>query len=163
MQTREELFNNSLKTAYSLSLSFKDCAEHKGYTLDDVRQAALISLWQATKEFDSTRGAKFNTFAYRAMRNDLVDLNQDKARYYPKDLLPITEFMNGRSYEINSTIEANDLFKKISCILNKDQLELLKMYIEGMSHSEIGKYMGTSQQNISARLKTIFNKIKGAL
>ena len=56
-------------------------------------------------------------------------------------------------------LEIIDLIEKISCILTKDQLQLLNLHLEGLSKTEMGRYLGTSQQNISQRLKVIFKKV----
>ncbi len=47
-------------------------AKMPGFTHDDIEQACLVGLWNASRLFDVTRGVKFTTYAVRSMRRTVV-------------------------------------------------------------------------------------------
>lgn len=45
-----------------------------GFDIEDVEQELLVVLWECVKNYDPTKGAKFNTFLQRSLKNRVVSL-----------------------------------------------------------------------------------------
>lgn len=82
MENQMQLFNENLKMVDKMIYSY---VKAHPADADDIKQVALLSLWRAAGAFRDDKGAKFTTFAYRVITNDLNLF----ARKYKKENLDI--------------------------------------------------------------------------
>ena len=70
---KNQLVLDTYGLAVSLALSFH---RSTGVDMDELVSVASVALCNAADSFDAARGVKFSTYAYYAIRNDLVDFTR---------------------------------------------------------------------------------------
>lgn len=102
--TDNEFIKANEKLAYSVASSFF-AYKQADMDIDDIKQMALIYLWEAKEKYDKERGTAFSTFAVPYIRCRLIDhfkkLGAKKnAGYYDRvDLSALTEDGETDGYE----------------------------------------------------------------
>ena len=135
-----------------------------GADRDDIIQEGMIGLFKAVRDFSSSRGVSFKTFAdlcitrqiitavknasrqKHAPLNSYVSLNKSVANEENDDstLLDIIgpgENLNPEEIIINKE-KANILEVKMNQSLSKFELLVVSLYLEGYSYTQIAKALG---------------------
>lgn len=174
---QEKLFNENLCLAYSIAEKFY----REGFYEDfqDIKQIALIGLWKASKYYDNKK-AKFSTFAYKVMLNDIMLYFHRYKKQY-KDLsinIPVSEDYSNNSdpnnimtledkilndFDIDEVITKLDIQEIIKKVLMKEtdkRKEIYNLFLSGKSQNEIAEILGVSRQWVSYVILKIEDKIK---
>ncbi len=142
----------------------------------DARNEAYLALVIAARRFDSERGAKFSTYAYRAITNRLlnlrrtpipaqVDWNALQAEMPTESSYSASEFYKLlRSISDNGfalTVEDRDIFGRVLRLLNQQESGLILLLLFGYTQSEIARMWQVSQATISRRVADVGKKVQG--
>ncbi len=153
-----------------------------GADRDDIIQEGMIGLFKAVRDFSSSRGVSFKTFAdlcvtrqiitavknasrqKHAPLNSYVSLNKSVANEDSDDsmLLDIIgpgENLNPEEIIINKE-KANILEVKMSQSLSKFELLVVSLYLEGYSYTQIAKALGKDTKSIDNALQRIKRKFE---
>lgn len=164
-----ELFNENKNIVYSIyNKEFTSRPELK----DDLIQVGLMTLWKTANKFDPERGAKFSTFAYHSVENNMRCFS---VRSYKKTccLLSLSEPVGDgdSTYEdviaspVNFTdaVEVDDVFHQIFKELNAQQKKVIQAVIDGYKKTEISEIMSLSKAKIAKILKDFRKKLQNTL
>lgn len=131
---------------------------------DDYYDVAAIGLCQAAALFDASKGLKFSTYAYTAMRNEVLkEIRKDKAIKNGGGAITVSlqepTTQDDEPLTIGDGIPANygnpDDMLAVESIhgtidkLNPKHQEVMKLFISGYKQGEIADIIGTSQANVS--------------
>lgn len=153
-----------------------------GADRDDIIQEGMIGLFKAVRDFSSSRGVSFKTFAdlcitrqiitavknasrqKHAPLNSYVSLNKSVANEENDDstLLDIIgpgENLNPEEIIINKE-KANILEVKMNQSLSKFELLVVSLYLEGYSYTQIAKALGKDTKSIDNALQRIKRKFE---
>lgn len=153
-----------------------------GADRDDIIQEGMIGLFKAVRDFSSSRGVSFKTFAdlcitrqiitavknasrqKHAPLNSYVSLNKSVTNEENDDstLLDIIgpgENLNPEEIIINKE-KANILEVKMSQSLSKFELLVVSLYLEGYSYTQIAKTLGKDTKSIDNALQRIKRKFE---
>ena len=123
---------------------------------DDLKQTALWGLHKATKSFKEEKG-KFSTFAYRIIRNEII---KELKKWQHKEALSLDEM------EIEVKDNKQDegfLLEEIKEILDKMELKIILLTMEGYNQRQIGSQIGKSQRVVSKVFIRAKDKIRRIL
>ena len=135
-----------------------------GLSIDDYYDVAAIGLCQAAALFDASKGLKFSTYAYTAMRNEVLkEIQKDKAIKNGGGAITVSlqepTTQDDEPLTIGDGIPANygnpDDVLAVDCAVdNINKLcpkhrEIMKLFISGYKQGEIADIIGTSQANVS--------------
>lgn len=73
MSDQEKLFNDYQPLALSIAGRIARRLRLRGVSRDDINNAALAGLWQASKRFAPERGVHFSTYAAPRIRGEVLD------------------------------------------------------------------------------------------
>ena len=145
---------------------------------EDWYGIAAIGLCLAARDFDESRGVKFETFACNYIEHEIIRhyriyntqvRNQILFHLYYADAPCQTKDVDvDNIWEIipgNENVENTVVLKILAeGLLAKEKKEktvtILKLYMNGYTSVDIAKMMGISQQAINARIHKFANKIK---
>lgn len=150
------LFNNNLELAYKIASRFYS----RSYIdQDDIKQLALIALWEAARGYKESIKVKFSTYAYTVIKNFLI-----------KELSKLTNITRGKNINfvdlgeleevVGDDVEAVERGLIMYDTLRdhktftKRELTVMSKVLYGDSLTDIGGYFGSSVQAVSAT----FNK-----
>lgn len=136
----------------------------RGLSIDDYYDVAAIGLCQAAALFDASKGLKFSTYAYTAMRNEVLkEIRKEKAIKNGGGAITVSlqepTTQDGEPLTIGDGIPANygnpDDAIAVESIhnaidkLNPKHREVMKLFVAGYSQSEIADIVGTGRANVS--------------
>ena len=142
---------------------------------EEFLSVAFLGLTKAANTFDPEREIKFSTYAAVCMKKEILFFlrNQKKKS---RDISFETEFRlrqktdnictlkdmvsDSAADEILESVEDKERLQALKACLNKRELNLLEMWESGMLQSDIAEIFGTTQSNISRKLKKIFKKMR---
>lgn len=123
---------------------------------EDLRQEIVYQLWKSWAGF---RGdSKVSTWVYRVALNTSV--SRVRKRKSLIDYLPFLPERGEPPPEEDDQMEG--LFRAIRQLPKTDRA-LVALYFEDLSHVEIGRTLGISENAVAARLHRIKNKLKKLL
>lgn len=159
-----------------------------GAEFDDLLQEGMIGLYKAIRIYDETKNHNFSAFAslciHRQIQNAVKNASRKKnsplntylpIKYYdgsdPTEddnvlkLVIVDDNSNIEQHYIDKEINTI-LLSKVKTILTDEQFNILKMFINGASYSEIAqatkltiKKVDNSLQAIKKKLKLIKNEV----
>lgn len=139
---------------------------------EDVFQIGMIALWEAIRDFDTTRGTKFSTYACihiysviagyfrkqmakcRVISSDEVLISLDEL-YYSDGQETKSDFLEDSN---SNTIMIVELKEFLVTYLSKTEQKILNLRIHGYKQREIGEQLGYSQKQVSRTLQKIKQK-----
>lgn len=138
-----------------------------GGTDEDLFQEAMVGLYSAISGYSPQNGANFKTYAYRCMRNAVIDAVKKNAAAKNKalnDSVPILEISGGFSPadpedELIRQEQRGEFLQKISKLLSSFEFKATVMYLDGLSASEIAASMGKSPKSVDNALNRAKYKI----
>lgn len=124
---------------------------------EDLYQEIVYQLWKSYKSF---RGdSQFSTWMYRVSLNTAISFfKKEKKQKEIEDKLKIQD--NTEAMETNENPDKLDFLYKAINQLNDVDKALIFLYLEGLSHKEIGKNLGISEGNARVRLNRIKTKLE---
>lgn len=129
---------------------------------EDYLQVVKMALWQACQQFDPSRNIKFSTFAYRVMRNKLLnELRRDKRskRYGVinvslEERLEVSaefgdneDFMDISDFTENSDLRA-DLKALLSKLTRRERYALVSLATDMNTLPDVAKTLGMKQAEV---------------
>lgn len=148
-------------------------AKNKGLAIDEYYDILAIGLCQAASAYDENRG-RFSTIAYHSMNNILKQHYRhiSRQRAIPENKIVSYNAQAGdedidKSYIdaiaddccVQDTVISNITTERIVDTLNDKEKMIAKLFMEGMTHSEISVKLGCSRQNITYYAQQMRKKI----
>ncbi len=138
-----------------------------GGTDEDLFQEAMVGLYSAVNGYSPGNGANFKTYAYRCMRNAVIDAVKKNTAAKNKALnnsVPILEIAGefsptGPEDELIRCEQRREFLQKISKILSSFEFKATVMYLDGLSCGEIAAATGKSPKSVDNALNRAKNKI----
>lgn len=159
----EELLKNC---AYIPKKTFEGALK-LGYEKEDIYQEATIALLNALHSFDKERNIGFKTYASVCIKNHMISLlrQSQKSKNLPMaDYISIEEVdLTSNSSPENEWIQKEDFFntkKQIFEILSEFELDVLKLYLNGLSYKEIGEKLFKTEKSVSSALFRVRKKLR---
>ncbi len=180
----ENAENEILARYKDLVVKISRCYFIVGDDIEDIIQEGMIGLYKAIKNYDSSKEAKFKTFAVLCIKHQiqnaikLSNTNKNKPlsdAISLQDLSPAENEDDFVSAPIELLFEYDPIEKaidkeeflnlnnQIKSILSKFEFEVLKFYLQGYTYKEISKSLNVSPKSIDNSLSRIKNKLKAKL
>jgi len=153
-----------------------------GSDFDDLIQEGMIGLYKAISVYDSTKNTNFSAFAslciHRQLQNAVKNANRKKnsplnsyipIKYYDGSSSSDDEkIMNLVIVDDTSNIEQNYIDKELNAILmskvkevlNEQQFDVLKMFLNGETYSNISKHFNINVKQVDNMLQAIKKKLR---
>lgn len=124
---------------------------------EDLYQEIVYQLWKSYKSF---RGdSQFSTWMYRVSLNTAISFfKKEKKQKEIEDKFKIQD--NAEEIDTNENPDKLDFLYKAINQLNDVDKALIFLYLEGLSHKEIGNNLGISEGNARVRLNRIKTKLE---
>lgn len=164
----EELFEQNINLAYKIANTYKTKYPNE---YEDIKQIALIGLWEATKKYNKTY--KFSPFAWIVIHREINRYLNKQKKYMEtisldsqRDVeLPILENLKAEENKIEDMLVKNNndkAFKELAELANlaPKEIDTLNEMRKGSNATQISKKFNVSKQCISERIRTIFKKIE---
>ena len=169
----EELFNNNTRLAYKVLSKYRKTVS-EAETFEDLKQEALLGLWQAANSFDESKGFAFSTYAFRVINNQIlmylrginkhdnvISLQTETGEnIYLEDMIVDTKDCN---LEIEDQIQLNEILK----IMNESNSLKMQVFKEieimGKKQHEVAKKLDIAQPHVSRLRKKAIKEIQGKL
>lgn len=151
-----ELLNKYSTLAKAISAGFFI----SGATDEDLFQEGMVGLYSAIGGYDLNSGTNFSTYAYKCIRNAVLDAVKKSlgAKHAAlNNFVPIVEIADDRIIsdpedELIRREQRREFLQKISRILSSFEFKATVMYIDGLSASEIAATMDKSPKSVSNAL-----------
>lgn len=177
----EALFQRYRRFAYAKGRSYYLA----GGDADDLRQEALIGLYKAVRDFEQHHGAPFRSFAELCITRQLITsiktatrkkhqpLNQyvsmsgsaglgDEADCsYPVEYRDVADLDPEGHVIVNENVR--ELRRAMKDLLSVMEVEVLRLYVDGMSYDEISTELGHHGKAVSNALYRIKRKLHAHL
>lgn len=158
-----ELLNKYSPLVKSISAGFFMC----GATGEDLYQEGMVGLYSAIGGYDINSGANFSTYAYKCIRNavlDAVKKSQNSKHAALNNFVPIVEisgerFLSDPEDELIRREARREFLQKISRILSSFEFKVTVMYLDGLTTAEIAAAMEKSQKSVGNAISRVKNKL----
>lgn len=137
-----------------------------GAAHEDLSQEGFMALLNAVRSYDPQRNSAFATFAQQCIKNRMISCYK---RTKPDcDELPEELELPDDPAEIpeNKVLEmtaADELFRRVSKELSKLELSVLKLYLNGVSYSEISAKLDIPMKSVDNAVQRIRRKLRDVL
>lgn len=139
-----------------------------GATAEDLFQEGVMGLYSAIGGYSANVGANFSTYAYKCIRNAVLDavkksLGAKNAAL--NNFVPIVEIAGELSPsdpedELIRREQRREFLQKISKILSSYEFKITVMYLDGLSASEISVAVGKSVKSVCNALNRAKTKLQ---
>ena len=136
------LINENLGIAHKIARVYFDDPSSR----EDVVQEMIFQLWRSYPSFNNL--SKFSTWMYRVCLNTALT-HFSKSKRIPSE--PLADHHYNLPDAENTRDDVDAMLTAISS-LSKINRAIVLLYLEGMSHQEIGTVTGLSQKNVGVRL-----------
>jgi RNA polymerase sigma factor (sigma-70 family) len=132
-----------INLARTVAAKFSNSEEY-----EELFSISLLALVKATKKFDPSRGFQFSTYAYHAMRNDILKALKKKSN-------------NITCVQLDGDIENTkaDSSFEIPSKLGVEESHIFRMRMMGYNHEEIKGRLSLSDASYKKRLTSLRRKI----
>lgn len=139
-----------------------------GATGEDLYQEGMVGLYSAIGCYDLSSGVNFSTYAYKCIRNAVIDAVKKSLGYKHAALnnfVPIVEIAGERAIsdpedELIRREQRREFLQKISRLLSSFEFKATVMYLDGLSASEIATALDKSAKSVSNALSRAKNKLQ---
>jgi RNA polymerase sporulation-specific sigma factor len=137
---------------------------------DDLKQEGMLGLMKAANTFDSEKG-RFSTYAILCIRNEMFMFMRKMRKSFDREIslyTPVGLDAEGSEVYLIDTIPCNQASAEdeMEC---KDAVQfineqsprnksIMKMRVDGLTMTEIGKVLGISQSYVSRILRNLHQK-----
>ncbi|MBQ9531939.1 MAG: sigma-70 family RNA polymerase sigma factor [Eubacterium sp.] len=162
----EELISRYRATVESIAMKYINSPIEK----EDLVQEGLIGLLAAINSFSSDKGAKFSTYASRCINNSVQTALRKFSRLKdipPSSIMPLEEdfFDNYPSLSAEDEYLAKESVSALTDFLyeglSRFENEVLRLYIQGLSYSEISEKLSKNPKAIDNAIQRIRKKLEG--
>ena len=140
---------------------------------DDLFQEGLMGIISAVKLYDENKNRSFSSFATTCIKTRIIDSIRSATRYKHKPLNEATSLDGNEGSIILKTASITDpidiylqkerldnFHNNLKSVLNKQQAQILDLYLQGFSYREISDKLNISVKKIDNSLYAIKNKIR---
>ncbi len=139
-----------------------------GGTDEDLFQEGMVGLYSAIGGYDTKSGITFSTYAYKCVRNAVIDAVKKSlgAKYSAlNNFVPIVEIDSMRDFsdpedELIRREQRGEFLQRISALLSAFEFKVTVMYLDGLTNSEIASSMGKSAKSVGNALARAKNKLQ---
>ena len=162
----DELIDRYRPTAEIIALKYKN----PHLETDDLIQEGLIGLLAAINSFKSDKGTKFSTYASICINNSVRTALSKFSRLKdipPSSIMPLEEDF----FDDYPTVSAEDEYlatESVSILtdflyegLSRFENEVLRLYIQGYTYTEIAEKLGKNPKAIDNAIQRIRKKLEG--
>ena len=142
-------------------------AEKLGYEKEDIYQESVVAFLHALHSYDEKNGAGFRTFASVCIKNHISSILRTGNRLKNiamMDYIPIDDVdLASKSEPETDWIEKetfSNMKKRIFEVLSEFELEVLKLYLGGLSYKSIGEKLGKTEKSIGNALFRVRKKLR---
>lgn len=155
MQPNQEEFltriNLQRGILHKISRMYADTPEDR----EDLKQEIVLQLWKSYAAFKGN--SQFSSWMYRvALNTAILYLKKEKRRVHTVEL---AENFQKPSIETNSS-ERLSIFYAACKQLSQIEKAIVFLYMEGLSHKEIGENLTISEGNARVKLNRTKNKLQ---
>lgn len=159
-----ELLNKYSPLAKAISAGFFI----SGGTNEDLFQEGMVGLYSAIGGYDAASGVTFSTYAYRCIRNAVIDAVKKShgAKYSAlNNFVPIVEISDVRSLsdpedELIRREQRGEFLQKISQILSAFEFKVTVMYLDGLGCAEISRSLNRSPKSVNNAIARSKSKLQ---
>lgn len=161
---QSELLNKYSTLAKAVSAGFFI----SGATDEDLFQEGMVGLYSAIGGYDLSSGANFSTYAYKCIRNavlDAVKKSLGSKHAALNNFVPIVEIADERAIsdpedELIRREQRREFLQKISRLLSSFEFKATVMYLDGLTASEIAATLDKPAKSVSNALSRAKNKLQ---
>lgn len=160
-EQQRKLVESNIKLAKSLA--WKLSRNNKRIPLEDIEQLCFEGLCNAANGFDETKGYRFSTYAYVAMKRnyfkhtaykkEIPTISLDASSYEDdRDDGTILNFIDGADETNMETYASTRIMMDYQRFISKQtphRQRIMNMTLGGMNLREISAVLGCSTQNVS--------------
>ena len=139
-----------------------------GATDEDLYQEGMVGLYSAIGSYDLSSGTNFSTYAYKCIRNAVLDavkksLGAKNAAL--NNFVPIVEIAGESAIfdpedELIRREQRREFLQKISRLLSSFEFKATIMYLDGLTASEIAVALDKSAKSVSNALDRAKTKLQ---
>ena len=145
---------------------------------EDLIQEGMMGLLSAVRQYDSSAGTTFKTFAKKCVKNRIIGAVKSASRlkHVPlNDGVSLEEILSNESQPNSAGIAdsftrmpeeqvlarecTNDFISSYSRYLSKFEIAVLDHYLNGLSYSEIADKLGRSAKSVDNAVQRIRHKL----
>lgn len=134
---------------------------------EDLRQSAILLLCKCVEQYDSSKGVKWSTYAYRRIYFYVMKENI-KAQKYKSKIVSLNEVINEDGDTLDEVIVGDDgsrfedelMIKDIKKVCNNKEKKIVDMRKEGYKLAEIANEMNLCTSSIYSKLKKVKDKAR---
>lgn len=134
----EKLVNDNEKLAYKVAHKY---TPKTMVDFEDIKQMALIGLYKAAKGYDENKGAKFSTFAFRVMSNEVLQ----EMRKFQRT----SESLEEMEMDIPHEEEYDHTMDSVKVYLDDQEFQIICLAMDGYNQKEIANEIGLGQSQVS--------------
>lgn len=138
-------------------MAIKIARKYSNYLeFDDLYQIGKISIIEAVRNYDASKGAKLSTHVYNTILFNIkkVNFKQKNSIDSDIDIYELEYVLCDSNDDFTKDVDLSEIINKILLDLTDKQKKIIFMkYIEGYTINEIAKIHGCSHQNISSICK----------
>nr|WP_279625340.1 sigma-70 family RNA polymerase sigma factor [Myroides odoratimimus] len=140
---------------YKVSKMYMDNQEDQ----NDLYQEIVLQLWKSYTRFQGQ--SQFSTWMYRVALNTAITYFKKAKQVVGRNEAFDEKMKSMQSSEVDMDIESqvHYLYKAIY-LLNDVEKALVFLYLEGLSHQDIGRNLGISEGNARVKLNRTKSKLQ---
>lgn len=150
-----------------------------GAETEDLYQEGMIGLFKAIRDYSGKKGAVFSTFATLCVKNQIKSAITASNR---KKHIPLNQYISiyarvdedGNSMEdlfVDDGVKTNpekrmldkenekELMDSVKERLSKLEIEVLNLYLDGLSYADIGRKLRKTEKSVNNALQRIRGKL----
>ncbi len=150
-----------------------------GAETEDLYQEGMIGLFKAIRDFEPDKGAIFSTFATLCVKNQVKSAitAANRKKHFPlnqyisiyasidedgsdnEDLFMDDGVKTNPEKRVVARENESELMDNIKIRLSKLEIQVLNLYLEGLSYADIGERINKSEKSVNNALQRIRNKL----
>jgi len=126
-----------------------------GYTEEDLIHEGYLALIRAGQTFNVDRGVTFEAYAFRCIRNRIIDLLRKHFVQHEKPSDDLEDVVGGK---LEEEVEKQEMVLQLEEVLKKckaDEQAIMGMYLQGYPYVEISKKLDASKKKIDNTIQKV--------
>jgi len=158
MRTPEqtEFIEKNMKLVhYVINTYFSVRSSNLGLEYDDLFQVGCIGLMKAAEKYDKEKGYKFNTFADRVIKNNIIDYLRSSKRQYVAPVEKQLLEQIAQDDNISNCLDKKELLALLESVKEdytgdkRKGIEVIEFLILGYDIKKVSEIYNTTTKNIS--------------
>jgi RNA polymerase sporulation-specific sigma factor len=156
-QERDQMVEDNLPLVNTIASKYVKANSKREF--DDIFQIGCMGLVKAVDKFDSSKGFKFSTYAYRLIEGEIIN-NVNRKEEKLVDTVGIDDYVNGyEGQTIQDTLEdesigeyefiENDSFNRLLKGLTRKQIRVMQLrFGNGLRRVETSRFLNITKQAV---------------